>query len=230
MAHRPCIAADESEVEITKNIEAGTAEEIQSASETVMTLSSSGLQVPADDVLNADIRAIDPYNRATEARTITVACQTTDKVEDVEDSSQIITSVILSEAGEPETLPGTPPDIANYAQGTDNNDTAPEPMHTSTNESANESNVTSPTAQHGNTPSQDSAAIMPDEIHDCEVLSDVAGKCDAFAKCEIHTIVRPAATDVDDTEDEDGGTTPRNRDMASPIARSTENDDDDTSP
>ncbi|KAF7790572.1 hypothetical protein EIP86_001528 [Pleurotus ostreatoroseus] len=116
-----------------------------------------------------------------------------------------------ADGGEPETLPGTPLDIADYAQSTDNHDTAPEPMHTSTNASANESNVTSPTAQHGNEPSQDSAAIMPDKIHGREALSD------------------DAATDTDDREVKGGSPMPGDRDTVSPTARSTENDGNDAS-
>ncbi|KAF7796224.1 hypothetical protein EIP86_007398 [Pleurotus ostreatoroseus] len=177
----------------------------------------------------------------------------TDRPEAVGGSSEIITSAMPTEYGESEIHPRDrsgkyfidhapshgsvmytiTPFMAHCNQDNDNDDTMQNSGNAAVDATANEADVTSHAiveAENANGLSQASAAAVPDELHDHEALSDDMGKCDAFPEYEIRTIIRFAATDVNDPEDEDGGTTPRDHDMASPIARSTENDDDDASP
>ncbi|KAF7797717.1 hypothetical protein EIP86_008917 [Pleurotus ostreatoroseus] len=152
------------------------------------------VRTPDTDSQRADTHGA---TNATEASTTS---PTTDELEDIP-STRTIASIMPTECAS---------DRDNCAQGIDNGNTTHHPMHTFMN--ADESNVTSPTiegAEHANEPSQDSVAVIRDEIYNREAVSD------------------GAATDPEDRDDEDDSTTPRNPSLASSSARCDDDDDGD---
>ncbi|KAF7793763.1 hypothetical protein EIP86_004883 [Pleurotus ostreatoroseus] len=195
-----------------KTVEASTVKETLPASETATTPSSSEFQVPAND--GPTVRVTDPDGQRTGAFGAAIKPKasptslTTDKLGGIA-SQRPIASIMPTEGSDPTILPQgdcSALSMAHHTQDNSNNDTMQDSITVAVTSSAIE--------ETGNTdkPSQVSAAVMPDEIRDREALSDVA------------------ATDIDDPEDEDGSTTPHDRDTASPGTHSTNNDDDDPPP
>ncbi|KAF7790580.1 hypothetical protein EIP86_001536 [Pleurotus ostreatoroseus] len=131
----------------------------------------------------------------------------TDRLEDVGESSQTVTSAIPTECGWPKIHPGdrSAPLMARCNQDNDNGDAMQDSGNAAVDATANEADVTSHAiveAENANGLSQASAAAVPDELHDHEALFD------------------DMATNTEDCEDEDGSMTPRNSGAASSTARS----------
>ncbi|KAF7799880.1 hypothetical protein EIP86_011122 [Pleurotus ostreatoroseus] len=238
MAHWPCISDDELEVQTMKTVEASTAKETRPVSETATTPSSSEFQAPAND--GPTVRVTDPDGQRTGASGAAInpkaspTSLTTDKLEDIT-SQRPIASVMPTEGSDPTISPGdcSALSMAHCTQDNDNNDTIGNSGNAVVDVNGNEADVTSPTiegAENANEPLQATAAVILDESLNGAASSDRSSECSAIFRRDIQTIVDRTAIDAEDREYEDGGTTPHDLDTAFPIAHSTENDDDDTSP